>query len=74
MTTNPETIMSDELKVYRGQAQVTTDEIAANIMTKLAREGWKFLHVNGASEEVLAQAGGITKKQYLQLFTALRDQ
>lgn len=69
MTMNPQVIISDQLKIYRGQSAVTTEEVAGHILTAMAREGWKQIHV-APSEEVLAKAG-ITARQYLLLYTAL---
>lgn len=71
MTTYPERIMSDQLKLYRGMGTMTADEIVAETMVRIAQEGWKFAP-SDIDPEILTKAG-ISKKQYLLLYSALKE-
>jgi len=66
----PEKIIDDELKVIRFMNTMTTEDCATQIMLRFAREGYKFMP-NDVSDEALAKAG-ISKRQYIQLYMALR--
>ena len=71
MTTFPETIIANNLKLYRGHNAMTTDEIVAEILVRLAQEGWKFMH-SSVDAETLERAE-VTKKQYALLYHALKE-
>lgn len=71
MATFPEYIMATQLKLYRGNGSVTVDEIVAEIMVRIAQEGWKFIPVT-VDQAVLDRAE-ISKKQYALLYHALPE-
>ena len=71
MTTYPERILEDRLKLYRGNSTMTAEEIAAETMVRLAQEGWKF--IPAVPEDAVLAAAGIDKKTYLVLYSALKE-
>lgn len=71
MPSFPETIIDQELKIYRGMSSVTTQELAARIMESLAREGHRMAPLQ-ISEDILGKAG-ISRKQWMTLYAILPD-
>lgn len=71
MTTFPETIILNTLKLYRGMGTMTVDEIAAETLVRISQEGWKF--IPATPEPDILEKTGLSAKQYLLLFSALKE-